>query len=58
MTSPLDGTCGSNVPDVFSLDPQPLLRIPEKVTICKDRTKYSQKEEYIIEGERENRNNI
>ena len=57
MTSPLDdSTRGSNAPDAFSPDPQPL--IPKKVTIRKDRAKYSQEEEYIIEGERENGDNI
>ena len=52
MTSPSDdGARGSDAPDAFSLDLQPLPHVPEKVTIRKDRAKYSQEEEYIVEGE-------
>ena len=53
MTSPSDGARGSDVPDAFSPDLQPLLYMPENVTICKDKAKYSQEEEHIIEGEGE-----
>ena len=51
MTSPSDDSMhGSNAPDAFSPDLQPL-QMPKKVTIRKkDRAKYSQEEEHIAEG--------
>ena len=63
MTSPLDDdgarAGGSDAPDAFSPDLQPLPYVPEKVTIRKkDRAKYSQEEEQIVEGESKNGNNI
>ena len=41
------------MPNTFSPDLQPLLYMPEKVTIYKDKAKYRQEEEYIAEGEGE-----
>ena len=55
MTSPSDddGVRGSDAPDAFSPDLQPLPYMPEKVTIRKDKAKYRQEEEHIAEGEGE-----